>query len=265
MDTITRIKNKTGNFTIVSNEIFQRSDLSARAKGIFIYIMTLPNNWKLYKSELYNHFTEGITAIDTAFSELEKLGYITKERHKGEGGKFSGWDYTIREEVEKTDPMENRPSVKPISGNPQLLSTDSVQSTDKIQKTDKKDNIYIPPQDAIDTIYCAEIISHLNEKTGSRYRLTSSVESVIKARLSEGFTKDDFLTVIDIKVASWKGTEFAKYLRPDTLFRASKFQGYLNEKPFEKTSEKPSQRTLGNDARWAQYWAEEDAKNAGQK
>jgi len=30
-------------------------------------------------------------------------------------------------------------------------------------------------------------------------------------------------------------------------------------------SDKPSQRTLGNDARWAQYWAEEDAKNAGQK
>jgi len=33
--TIQRIKNKTDNFTIVANEIFQRSDVSARAKGIY--------------------------------------------------------------------------------------------------------------------------------------------------------------------------------------------------------------------------------------
>ena len=46
--------------------------------------------------------------------------------------------------------------------------------------------------------------------------------------------------------------------------------GWQGVFPKEKTarelsSDKPSQRTLGNDARWAQYWAEEDAKNAGQK
>jgi hypothetical protein len=143
METIQRIKNKTENFTIVSNEIFRRSDVSARAKGIYIYIMTLPDDWKLYKSEIYKHFTEGITAIDTAFKELETLGYITKERCKGEGGKFAGWDYTIRESIEKTDPMENRKSVEPKSVNRQLQSTDSLQSTDK-QSTNKlnKEQVY---------------------------------------------------------------------------------------------------------------------------
>ena len=135
--TIQRIKNKTDNFTIVANEIFQRSDVSARAKGIYAYIMTLPDDWKIYKSEIYKHFSEGITAIDTAFKELEELGYITKERHKGEGGKFSGWDYTIKESVEKTDPMENRLSDNPKSGNQQLLSTNSSQRTNK-QSTNKQ-------------------------------------------------------------------------------------------------------------------------------
>jgi len=48
--TIQRIKNKTDNYTIVANEIFQRSDISARAKGIYAYIMTLPPfvEWQMY-------------------------------------------------------------------------------------------------------------------------------------------------------------------------------------------------------------------------
>ncbi len=220
--TIQRIKNKTDNFTIVANEIFQRSDVSARAKGIYAYIMTLPDDWKIYKSEIYKHFSEGITALDTAFKELEELGYITKERHKGEGGRFSGWDYTIRESVEKTDPMENRLSDNPKSGNQQLLSTNSSQRTNK-QRTD---NIYSEVSE--------EIISYLNEKTSSRYRSTDTTKKLIRARLEEGFTKDDCFTVIDNKVRTWKGTEWEKYLRPSTLFNASKFQGYLNEKPVEK-------------------------------
>ena len=80
----------------------------------------------------------------------------------------------------------------------------------------------------------AEIIAYLNAKCGTRYKATESTKRIIHERIEEGFTKDDCFKVIDNKVASWKGTEWEKYLRPDTLFRASKFQGYLNEKPVEK-------------------------------
>ncbi len=81
---------------------------------------------------------------------------------------------------------------------------------------------------------CDEIISYLNEKTSSKYKATKTHNGFIQARLEEGFTKEDFFTVIDKKVKTWKGTEWEKYLRPSTLFNASKFQGYLNEKPVEK-------------------------------
>jgi len=79
-----------------------------------------------------------------------------------------------------------------------------------------------------------EIITYLNDKCCTRYKATKSTKELIHARIEEGFTKDDCFTVIDNKVATWKGTEWEKFLRPDTLFRASKFQGYLNEKPVEK-------------------------------
>lgn len=91
-----------------------------------------------------------------------------------------------------------------------------------------------------------EIIFYLNEKTSSRYRNTESTKKLIRARIEEGFTKEDFFSVIDNKVASWKGTEWEKYLRPETLFCASKFQGYLNEKPAKTASMRPGFSVIGN-------------------
>ena len=77
----------------------------------------------------------------------------------------------------------------------------------------------------------SEIISYLNEKTESMYKAsTKKTQSCIKARLSEGFTVDDFKTVIDKKCTEWIGDEkMEKYLRPETLF-GTKFEGYLNAK-----------------------------------
>lgn len=76
-----------------------------------------------------------------------------------------------------------------------------------------------------------EVVAYLNERTGKRFRAKSeATRKLIRARASEGFTLEDFKRVIDNKCASWKGdSKMDAYLRPDTLFRASKFEGYLNE------------------------------------
>lgn len=72
------------------------------------------------------------------------------------------------------------------------------------------------------------IIDRLNEKAGTNYRATSkATQSHINARLAEGYTLEDFFTVIDKKCAEWRGTDMEKYLRPETLF-GSKFENYLN-------------------------------------
>lgn len=76
-------------------------------------------------------------------------------------------------------------------------------------------------------IYIA-VVTRLNERTGASYRpSTKSTQSHINARLAEGFTLEDFFSVIDKKCAEWKGGEMEKYLRPETLF-GSKFENYLN-------------------------------------
>lgn len=74
-----------------------------------------------------------------------------------------------------------------------------------------------------------EIIEYLNLKTGSKFKPTTKpYVQAIRSRLKEGYTVNDFKTVIDKKCREWKGTKLEKYLTPKTLFAPSHFDTYLN-------------------------------------
>jgi len=74
-----------------------------------------------------------------------------------------------------------------------------------------------------------EIVAHLNDVVKTNYRAGSKkTQRLILVHLGKGFTVDDFKMVHLIKAADWMGTDFAKYLRPETLY-GSKFESYLNQ------------------------------------
>ncbi|WP_413506294.1 conserved phage C-terminal domain-containing protein [Brochothrix thermosphacta] len=75
------------------------------------------------------------------------------------------------------------------------------------------------------------IIDYLNDKAGTKYRSSSKdTQKHIKARFNNGFTLEDFKTVIDNKVFEWgNNSKMSVYLRPKTLF-GTKFEDYLNQK-----------------------------------
>lgn len=75
-----------------------------------------------------------------------------------------------------------------------------------------------------------KIIDYLNTKSNSKYKAsTKSTAIKITARLNEGYKLDDFIDVIDKKCNEWIGTEYEKFLCPETLF-GNKFEKYLNQK-----------------------------------
>lgn len=80
------------------------------------------------------------------------------------------------------------------------------------------------------TLVIKEIIDYLNKRINSNYKYTTkATQKKINARLNEGYCLDDFIAVIDKKYVEWKGTEFEKYLCPETLF-GTKFEKYVNQK-----------------------------------
>ena len=96
----------------------------------------------------------------------------------------------------------------------------SVSDTDSVSDSDT----------VTDTDICKNVIDYLNMVCGTNYRSsTPKTRKQIKARVSEGFTENDFYTVIDKKSKEWLGTDMEKYLRPETLF-GTKFEGYLNQR-----------------------------------
>lgn len=80
-----------------------------------------------------------------------------------------------------------------------------------------------------------EIIDYLNQKTKAHYKASSKVnQRLIKARFKEGYTLEDFKTVINNKAFEWQHSDMWKYMRPSTLFGAH-FDDYLNENKLKKS------------------------------
>lgn len=80
------------------------------------------------------------------------------------------------------------------------------------------------------------VIDHLNQKAGTCYKASSNkTKELVSARMNEGFTEEDFFTVIDNKVDEWgkppkQGEKDMRvYIRPTTLF-GTKFEAYLNQR-----------------------------------
>jgi hypothetical protein len=130
------------NFTILSNEFLRDENLSLKAKGLLAYILSLPDNWIIYFEEVANHHRDGVSAVKTAWKELEQNGYARTIKLR-EGSRIKQWykecaDYKLLEtgflqvetlQVEKLQ-VENHP----------LLNTNK-PITDKQNTNPNKDNI----------------------------------------------------------------------------------------------------------------------------
>jgi uncharacterized phage protein (TIGR02220 family) len=131
----------------------------------------------------------------------------------------------------------NKQSNKQITNNPTNKQQTTQQTNNKptlykeVKKEEVKNKEYIPPYNPPSALMdlVVVVLDYLNAKCDTNYKVSSKkTQSLIHARVGEGYSEQDFYTVIDKKSAEWFGTEFEKYLRPETLF-STKFEGYLNQ------------------------------------
>ena len=160
-----------------------------------------------------------------AIKRLMDLGLIQKEhRNRNDGGQTSNL-YTLT-----LDGAVNT-VYSPCQQQTQSLSTQCTPPVNTVYPVNHQDKPSIEPSiEPSINLYAEEAIKYLNFKLKTKYR-SDAKETIklIKARLKEGFTLDDFYTVIDKKVLLWgKDIKMQAYLRPETLF-GTKFESYLNE------------------------------------
>jgi hypothetical protein len=92
------------NFVQIPNSIVQSKLLTLKAKGLLCYLLSLPEDWVVYKTKLHAELKEGRDATIEAFNELIEHGYIIQVQIVGESGRFE-YDYVVYNEA-----------VKPVSG-----------------------------------------------------------------------------------------------------------------------------------------------------
>lgn len=237
MGDIIRIK-KHKNFSIVYNEVFQRADISWKAKGIMAYLLTLPDDWIVRSTEIAKHSKDGKASFQNGWNELKELGYVSQERIVDEEtNKVIRWQTVVNESVGDESFKHNSQKLENQNLDIQKLEFQNLenrplQNTNK-QNTNKQkteEQKILSSSDEHDAVPYKEIVDYLNEKAGTKFRSqTKDTQKHIRARVNEGFTIDDFKKVIDTKTSQWlNDPKMNAYLRPATLF-GTKFEGYLNE------------------------------------
>ena len=116
---------KSKNYSIISNEILRRKDLSLKAKGLMSLILSLPDSWDLTVNGLVAIVKESKNTIYSVLKELNKFGYVERNRITNLSGKVVKWELLVYEQ-----PLTIKPQlIKPDVENCTQISTNTKIST----------------------------------------------------------------------------------------------------------------------------------------
>jgi len=110
-----KIKNR---YAVIPNELLNNENISLKAKGLFAFIQSKPDNWNFSKERIAKQLKEGVASIKAAFKELKEFGYLQTSPTKDSEGKFIGYDYILDDNPKggktvgaKTEPSGNHTSI----------------------------------------------------------------------------------------------------------------------------------------------------------
>ena len=204
------------NFTQVPKACLKDKNVSLQAKGLYAYLFSLPEDWKVYKSEIATHIADGKDSLNSAFKELELFGYLESEAIR-ESGLYKGFKITLLEyskfDTDKIKPMRKNRKGKSGDGN-------SANNNNLLN-----DNIF------------SDYIKEFSKIRGVNFKETNKVLISFTARIKDNFTWKDMIVAL-------KNAMTDKYhiennfndLTPEFFTRADKLDKYLNYQPKSKKS-----------------------------
>lgn len=116
-------REKSTNYTTISNVFIKDNSLSLKAKGLLATVMSLPEGWDFSINGIVSIVKDGKTAMYSAINELKERGYCSVSVCRDENNVIKGWDYTFYESPLPDFPqmenpqMENQPQSSTYSNN----------------------------------------------------------------------------------------------------------------------------------------------------
>lgn len=258
-------------YSILTADVRYNKKLSPSEKIMFAEITAMSNKYG-FCSASNNYFAElydvSKTTISRWISDLIKEGYIKsvliKEGKEVKGRKLypitSASDKNVNTPINKNvnTPLQKsgegiNKNVKPpinknVKENNTSINNTSINniymsSSGELNQNSNKNNA----KNSNDEIPYERIIDYLNRKTNSHFRATTKeYRKLIRGRFADGYVAEDFKRVIDNKCKEWANTEMVAYLTPNTLFKPSTFDTYLNQKVINPKHKNKDYKPLSN-------------------
>lgn len=123
------------NFTTIPNSVIRNKTLSDRARFLFCYMASMPNDWHFYQSAMAKELNYSKDTLRKYMEELLTTGYLIREQRR-EKGKFDSYDYTINFSpcMENTDTVKNHSGKNPTREKSTVTNKDFEQRKNNTNK-----------------------------------------------------------------------------------------------------------------------------------
>jgi predicted transcriptional regulator len=170
-------KDKDNPYVMVNKESLNNTELSWKSKGLLTYLLSLPDNWKIYEDEIVKHAKDGKDSLKSAIKELIENGYIERERIRNPSGQLKGYTYCVYE-----IPTKSGLSIVGKSNKGESATTNN--NVTNINKSNKKDLYINLPID--DHIFFKIYGEYFYSKFGKKHmRLTPEQLDDVNNKLNE--------------------------------------------------------------------------------
>lgn len=113
-------------FTTVDNIVLNDTNLSWKAKGLFVYLWSQADEWDFYETEVVKHSTDKIASLKSGLKELEQQGYLKRQRKRDDKGHLKGNEWILSDNPMLEKPMlENLMLDNPMLENRTLTNTNN--------------------------------------------------------------------------------------------------------------------------------------------
>ena len=129
-----KIEKKEVPYTQINNKLLNDKDISLKAKGLYSFMYSKPNNWNFTIKSMVTQLKDGYDAIQRGLQELKAKGWVEyKKLSNGTG------IYTLQ-----VEPKTEKPKLdNPIMGKPPRISNkDIINKKDRYKEKIKKEINY---------------------------------------------------------------------------------------------------------------------------
>ena len=138
------IKNRYGT---IPNDLLNSIHISFKAKGMYAFIQSKPDNWEFSAERISKQVKEGLPSVISALKELENFGYLVRNRYQNNKGfwvvDYLLYEIPIEENLITGKPNEENPNIgKPSNNSNKDFSKQEYNNKEKVVKASFSEMVF---------------------------------------------------------------------------------------------------------------------------